>query len=124
MFLSAFGKGLQPATDQLSKAEAYLVKLFPHSKGLKTFNQLRVNHFLKTNSMLNLPPTSLAMHIAQWRYLVKVNTTLLYDASLKISRLDHGWIVIDDELLPQKHFNIIPEHFARKCHGNQEGLQQ
>ena len=66
VFLSDFGKGLDPATDQLSKAKAYLVKLFPHSKGLKTFNQLRVNHFLKTNSMLNLPPTSLGIqdHIA------------------------------------------------------------
>ena len=45
VFLSDFGKGLHPATDQLSKAKAYLVKLFPHSKGLKTFNQLRVNQF-------------------------------------------------------------------------------
>ena len=109
VFLSDFGKGLHPATDQLSKAKAYLVKLFPHSKGLRTFHQLRVNQFHVELTSDFSGDAHCTMEVFS-----QGNTTLLYDASLKISRLDHGWIVIDDELLPQKYFNIIPGNTLRE----------
>ena len=57
-YLSNFGKGLELSDDEISNAESYLVQLFPHSKGLTAFDELRVKHFLKTNTMMNLPPTS------------------------------------------------------------------
>ena len=69
---------------------------------------------------MNLPPTSSGIldHIKRWWYLVKVTSTLLDDSPLILSPLDHGWVDIEDELMPEKNFNIIPEHFTCKCQCN------
>ena len=55
--------------------------------------------------MMNLPPTSSGVldHIKRWWYLVKVTSTLLDDSPLILSPLDHGWVDIEDELMPDKN---------------------
>ena len=116
-YLNGFGHGLQLTEDEEKKAEEFLAKVYSHTSGLTTFDELRVRHFLKNNSISNLPPTSKSVktHILRWWYLTKVCSSLLSNTFDDLNPLEYGWYKDEEDLLPVKNLSILPEEYTCKC---------
>ena len=116
--LDDFGESPSMSDNEKQKAELFLVKCFsgraPNTSAT-SFDELRLTHYQKTNSILALPPTSnsIAHHIDRWWYLVRLTTTLLSAGVEGLTR--RGWHLQDDQLVPVRSTLRIPENFTCLC---------
>ena len=116
---------------QLNEAEHYLVQVFNSKShksilGQDTFDEERVKVWKATNSVLNLPPTSHSIrgHIRRWWFLYKLLSNLLNPGEYSFLRpQDYGWDLLDNDLMPQKCLNLVPEKFVKTCGCNKLGLK-
>ena len=120
--LPTFGDSLTLRECEIDEAEAYLVRVYssaPKTVTDKTFDALRYEMYKKNMSVLQLPPTSYSVrngHIPRWWYIFKTQSHLLdsvYGEQLKPE--NWGWVIENDELLPVKALNLVPDKLAETC---------
>ena len=121
MYLKSFGREAILTDDQITKAQQYLIKVYKKNAIEKDFDELRSSVFKQNNSVFDLPPTSHSIvikgHIPRWFLIVKqLSSLLLLDSRPQsLDPLDFGWKLVDDELLPEKHLNLIPDKLTYTC---------
>lgn len=118
LYLQSFGESYNLTDDEIIKAEQYLVKVLKNSSEHTTLDNLRRSEFKRTNSPFDLPPTSYSVimgHIPRWYFQVKEQANLLNPDYQPLSPLQYGWKLENDELLPEKHLNILPDGLSKTC---------
>ena len=127
-YLVNFADGI--LTDQdIALAERYLVRVWAGVRSTttaETFDELRLEAYLKGTGLDSLPPTSSVIrgHIHRGAYLINKSCKLLEDKQYEQpdNALEHGWIEKIGVFLPSKCFKYLPEKFLQtcKCAGNCE----
>jgi len=120
-YLDTFGVSDSLDEYQLGQAEKFLVKVYgKNSLGTETtFDELRLKIWKRTGSVYDLPCTSHSIrfgHIPRWWFLYKKMSSFLtpgrYDY---LHPDDYGWEVSNDELIPRKFLNLLPDELVSIC---------
>lgn len=118
-YLLEFAEEDHLSCDEITDAEAYLVQCCRSGTVCKTFDELRLEHIKKKNSVLSLPPTSYSVvngHITRWWFVQRLCSTLLLPTPWIGNPMHFGWeLSSEGELLPVKHLNPLPETFSKRC---------
>ena len=127
--LTSFGESATLDEHQINEAENYLARVFRGRLKTKDndedFDEMRVNCWRTTNSVIQLPPTSHSIregHIRRWWFLYKHLSTLLNPGEFDfLDPTDYGWDRIDQDLVPRKCLNIVPDEYMTTCGCNKAG---
>ena len=113
--LGSFGESYQITTDEIEKAEKYLVDVWAGARSkfkCETFNKLRIHYVIGSTPkpLHSLPPTSSVIHghIKRAYYVIKKIINLLNDPNIYLDPLSYGWVSEHDMLIPEKCLNPLP----------------
>ena len=120
--LPAFGDSNHLTSDEIEKAEKYLVDVWAGVRSkheCKTFNNLRLKYVTDSTpkSLNSLPPTSSVIHghIKRAYYVIKKVIHLLKDPNLTLDPFNYGWINDNDMFVPEKCLNPLPQELTIIC---------
>lgn len=124
-YLSSFGESKSIGSDDMAKAERFLVGVWASAKvslSIHTFNDLRVDqHKRKTKPLELMPPTSSVItgHIRRAFFVIRSVIILLKKNESVQEDMDptnHGWAVdTNGHLLPEKCLRPLPSSKLIVC---------
>ena len=120
LFLLNLGDAEMLTEKDISLAEHYLVKVWAgvrSSTKAKTFDQLRLEHYVNSSGIDTLPPTSsvIRAHIHRSAYLIKETSSFLDPHYHKADPLENGWISQFGKLIPAKNLKPLPDDILKTC---------
>ena len=119
VYLRTFGKSSTLSTEEIRKAEEYLVHTLKNNMTLKDFVALRADifNFSKECSHLNLPPTSCALlpHIKRSFYNSYTMTHILDQSLHTLDPKLYGFIMVDSRLQAEMTMSEINEQWTVVC---------
>ena len=85
---------------------------------VQSFDELIIVEYHRKDSVLLLPPTTHTIangHICRWWYLYKKLSSLLDHEYDFLKPVDYAWEYSDDDIVPVKHLNLLPDKFCKIC---------
>ena len=117
-FLTDFSEAANLDEDVIKQCERYLVKVYDRNAKEATFDELRCRQYKNNDSVFDLAPTSYSIingHIPRWHYLYREYSNLLNQFYNNSRPEDHGWVLENGVLLPNKFLLLVPDKLTNVC---------